>query len=97
MEKFAKDEFLKEAFLGAFGENKIIFRINDDSEGYQQVLLENGCLVIQCKGDRFWANIDQIRNTKIEEIIPSNGIPKSQTIPTHPFLRIVTRITKEYP
>ncbi len=72
-EKSCKDPMIHEALLDAISERKIAFRINGDAEGYQQVLLEKGILVVQCKRDRFWTNIDAIRNTKIEELIPSDG------------------------
>jgi hypothetical protein len=73
MEKIVKDELIKESFLRVFGENKIVFRINGDAEGYQQLLFENGALVIQCKPNNLWTNIDNIRNSKIEELIPTEG------------------------
>ena len=64
---------IHEAFLDALSSHKLIFRINEESEGYQHVLFENGCLVIQCKHDRFWTNISNISSLKIEEIIPGDG------------------------
>ena len=66
---------LLEGILEATSANKIIFRINQDSQGYQQVLFENGSLVIQCTQDRFWTNVDQISSLKIETILPSEGLP----------------------
>jgi len=74
-EKTCKDDFLKEGLVGASTANKIIFRLNESSQGYQQLLFENGALVIQCKVDRFWTNINDIGNFKIETIIPSDDLP----------------------
>jgi hypothetical protein len=64
---------LLEGILEATSANKIIFRINGNADGYQQVLFETGAMVIQCKADRFWTNIDYISNLKIETILPSDG------------------------
>ena len=66
---------IKEAFNNALTANKIVFRFNDNSEGYQQLLIENGILVVQCKHDRFWTNIGNITSVKVETIIPSSGLP----------------------
>jgi hypothetical protein len=49
--------------------NKIIFRINEEAQGYQQVLFENGALVVQCKTDRFWTNLHEISNANIEQLL----------------------------
>ena len=70
-----KDGMIKEAVMDALTNNKIIFRINENSEGYQQLLIENGILVVQCKHDRFWTNIGNITSVKLETIIPSDGLP----------------------
>ena len=66
---------IKEAFNEALSANKIVFRFNENSEGYQQLLIENGVLVVQCKHDRFWTNIGNITSVKVETIIPSSGLP----------------------
>jgi hypothetical protein len=64
---------IHEAFIDALSAKKVIFRINGDAEGYQQILFENGALVIQCKSNNLWTNISNISNTKIEELIPGDG------------------------
>lgn len=64
---------LLEGILDATSSSKIVFRIHDDAEGYQQILFENGAFVIQCKPDRFWTNVGDIANVKIEKILPSTG------------------------
>jgi hypothetical protein len=66
---------LKEAITGAITANKIIFRFHPEAQGYQQLLFENGALVVQCKPDRIWTNINEIANFKIEAVIPSDGLP----------------------
>jgi hypothetical protein len=80
--------------LSVIAENKIKFRINGDAEGYQQILFENGAMVIQCKPTNLWTNIDNIRNAKIEELIPSNGTYHTRYL--YLITRITTRITKKY-
>jgi hypothetical protein len=32
-------------------------------------------MIIQCKANNLWTNIDNIRNAKIETLIPVSGIP----------------------
>ena len=86
-EQAAKDVMVKEAFAAALSESKIIFRFNEESEGYQQVLIENGILVIQCKPERFWTNIGNIASLKVETIIPSSG-KKEYIPPKIPLLRL---------
>jgi len=60
---------VKEAVVAATPANKIVFRINEESTGYQQVLFEDGALVVQCKANRFWTNIGEIPNTNIELLL----------------------------
>lgn len=55
---------------------KIYFRFADNAEGYQQVLIDNGAFVVQCTPDRWWTNIGDIANFKLEYVIPS-----SQSLP----------------
>jgi hypothetical protein len=64
---------LLEGIIDATSSSKIVFRINEDAEGYQHVLFENGAFVIQCKPDRFWTNVNDIANVKMEKILPSTG------------------------
>jgi hypothetical protein len=66
---------IREALIAATPANKIWFRIHEEAQGYQQILFEYGALVVQCKPDRFWTNINEIANCKIEAVIPSNGLP----------------------
>jgi len=68
-EKKCKDDLIKGGVLRATSANKIIIRINEDAEGYQHVLFESGAIVIQCKASRFWTNINDIANAKIEAIL----------------------------
>lgn len=68
---------MKEAIIGATHQSTILFRINDEATGYQQLLFEDGIFVIQCRTERFWTNVGDIANFKIETIIPSTGLPFS--------------------
>ena len=70
---------IKEGLMDATPSNKIIIRINEDSEGYQQVLFENGSLIVQCRSDRFWTNIGDISNVKIEKVMPVTSGNKVHT------------------
>ncbi len=71
---------IKEALLDVTPSNKILFRINEEAQGYQHVLIENGIVVIQCKAERFWTNVNDISNVKMETIIPSSGTLASLTL-----------------
>lgn len=75
IEKSCKDSMLKEAIAEVTTTNTITFRINEESDGYQQVLFDNGTLVVQCKAERFWTNVGDIANCKIELVIPSSDLP----------------------
>ncbi len=74
-EKSCKDAFVKDALVAATSSLTILFRIHEESQGYQQVLIENNMLVVQCKAERIWTNVNDIANFKVETVIPSSGLP----------------------
>ncbi len=75
IERTCKDAFLRDALIAATPANKIVFRIHEEAKGYQHVLFEDGCLIVQCKAERFSTNVHDIASCKIEHALPSSGLP----------------------
>jgi len=73
LEKVCKEETVKEAFIEATPENKIIFRVNDKIQTYWDCVFENGCLVIQHKKNI--ANVHELEYFNLIAIIPTPGLP----------------------
>ena len=49
-----KDDIMKYDLLAATPSRQIIVRINDDAEGYQQVVIEQQAFIVQFKKDRWY-------------------------------------------
>ncbi len=71
MEAKLKDDILKPEFLAATPSHKIIYRVNEGARGYQDVIIEEGCLVLQCKKAHWNTNVYELSNYRLEMITPS--------------------------
>jgi hypothetical protein len=58
----------KEVLLDKLSANKIVFRVNPEAQGYQQILVEDGVLVIQCQAEKFWTNCGEIANFNFDKL-----------------------------
>ena len=67
---FKKDDMLQEGFQEAVSKNEIIFRMVEKlaKGGYNEVLIEDGVLVIQTTPENFWSNVSDVGN-KILDIL----------------------------
>jgi hypothetical protein len=71
IEKKCNDYILKYDFVAATPSRRVIFRLSEAAVGYQQILIEEGSLIIQCKKSHWYTNVHEISQYKLELIVPS--------------------------
>jgi len=69
IEDNCKDELTKEELLGAVNKNKLMFRFNPKTNGYQQWVIEDGVLIVQCKATNFWTNVYDVANANFDKLV----------------------------
>jgi len=69
IEENCKDDMTKEGLLGSVSANKIIYRLNPKAKGYNEFVIENGALILQCTPENMWCNIYEISSYKLDPIL----------------------------
>jgi len=64
-----EDAMTKEGLIASVSANKLMFRLNPATKGYNDFVIENGVLIMQCKPENFWCNIYDIANFKLDKLL----------------------------
>jgi hypothetical protein len=78
IERTLKAETVKEAFLEATSQHKIVFNVNDKQSSYWAYKFENGAILVTHK--KSIGNLYELGQINLVDLIPSPGLPLSTRI-----------------
>jgi hypothetical protein len=73
IEENMKEDLIKEAFINATNNNRIVFRVNANAKGWFVYVVENGDFIIEHKP--VISNTGDLTYVKLVTVLPTSGLP----------------------